>query len=114
MFISSHIDSFNPAKDEHPAQSFPEWDVDSLETREDFIRAIKNLRDEVEAIQQKIEGQIVVELPKKSIRAIIIGHVSEMKDGDAIYPSDIAFEHHLDPDIVEEVMDELLAEGVFR
>lgn len=113
MITDPHLDVFNPMKDDVP-KKFPEWNVESLETREDIIRTLRGMMEEIEDIRQRVEGVEAIRLPKKSIRAIIMGHISVMKDGDEIYPSDIAAEHNLDPDLVEEVMDELLEEGIFR
>ena len=113
MLTDPHLDVFNPMKDGIP-KKFPEWNVESLETTEDIVRTVKGLIEEIESIRQRVKGVEAIKLPKNSIRAIIMGHVSEMKDGDEIYPSDIAAEHNLDPDLVEEVMDELLEEGIFR
>jgi len=53
-------------------------------------------------------------LPEEDIRVVILGVIKNLREGDEIYPEDIAFEYGIDLGSVEAVMDKMLEEGIFR
>ncbi len=54
------------------------------------------------------------ELPKDTVKTLVKGYTVDIPSDEPIYPSDIAYRYNLDPDMVEEVMEELLEEGFFK
>lgn len=83
-------------------------------TIEALSRDVMDLRQEMNELKAELGIREVRELPKQAIRAIILEHLKGLKDGNELYPSDLATEYNLDGDAVEEVMDEMLEEGYFR
>ena len=53
-------------------------------------------------------------LPEAEIRKHVMDYISELKDGDEIYPDDVAFKFGIDPKSVETIMDKMTEEGIFR
>lgn len=54
------------------------------------------------------------DLPKDMVKTLVKGYTLDIPEDEPIYPSDIAYRYNLDPDTVEEVMEELLEEGFFK
>ncbi len=74
--------------------------------------------EEVDVVRRRLEAHIreheVLEFTrpsKEEVKAVILREFRDLGEGDPLYPSDIAWKHGMDPDLVEECMDELVREG---
>lgn len=94
-----------------------EW-VDRPEpkgTGSDVWAEIDNLKAVLNAIAERMDTMHeAMVLPKDTVKTLVKGYTMDVPEDEPIYPSDIAYRYNLDPDMVEEVMEELLEEGFFR
>ena len=75
------------------------------------------LKEQLSDITKKVNSLECIELkimPENDVRALIMKYISELEDGDQVYPGDIAFEYGIDTKCVESVMDKMTEDGVFR
>lgn len=92
-----------------PTEHAPPADYNRLMDR------IERLEDRVSALEDGMEPPVTARmLPKEEIRDIVMDYVSSLPGSEPIHPSDIAYRFALDPDEVEEVMDDLVEEGFLR
>lgn len=101
----------------------PNWYDSSNDTSESLI---EELRNEIRVLtatvaemkmvmqQSNQEYYVVQDLPDNIILDIIKYHSRNIPKDQPLYPSDIAEKYKLDPEKVEELMDELVVEGFFK
>ena len=103
--------------DQRSGLDLTEW-VDHPElkgTSSDVWAEIDNLKAVLNAITEKMDTMHeAMVLPKDTVKTLVKGYTMDVPEDEPIYPSDIAYRYNLDPDMVEEVMEELLEEGFFR
>ena len=90
-----------------PSES--DWSASDLRVELD------NLKVTVSFLAEKIDTMHEArDLPKDLVKTLVKGYTMDIPEDEPIYPSDIAYRYCLDPDMVEEVMEELLEEGFFK
>ena len=75
---------------------------------------VESLEKQMAEMRSQMNNSLAIELrtlPEAEIRKCIMSYISDLKDGDEIYSSDIAFEFGID---LECVMDKMMMEGTFR
>jgi len=78
-------------------------------------KEIDELKRRVELLESQVADiHEVRDLPDEIIKSLIKSYSEPLPKDQAIYPSDIAFEYSLDPEKVEQIMDELVEEGYFE
>ncbi len=80
---------------------------------ETLIRAelSADLRKRVDELAREHETPVLRDLPKEEVMAIVSAAVDKLEKGEAVSPSDIAFEYGILPQLVEESLEELTKEG---
>lgn len=78
------------------------------------IAALETELHELTKVVNSLVGIELRALPEADVRKCISDYISKFKDGDEIYPDDIAFEFGIDPYCVEAIMDKMKEEGAFR
>ena len=76
-----------------------------------LLEEFNELRDRFDAHVREQEVPEFTHPSKKEVKSVILTEFRNLAEGDALYPSDIAWKHGIDPDLVEECMDELVREG---
>ncbi len=77
----------------------------------DLFKEVADLRKKVEELAREHETPVLRDLPKEEVMAIVSDAVDKLEKGEAVSPSDIAFEYGILPQLVEESLEELTKEG---
>ncbi|HYT17172.1 MAG TPA: hypothetical protein VEO18_02865 [Thermoplasmata archaeon] len=77
----------------------------------DLFKEVADLRKKVDELTRDHETPVLRDLPKEEVMAIVRSTVERLETGEAISPSDIAFEYGILPQLVEECLEELAKEG---
>lgn len=76
--------------------------------------AFEELRRRVRALEEAMAEREVLEFarpPKAEVRRRVLKEVEGLGKDHALYPSDVAWKHRIDPELVEECMEDLVREG---
>ena len=101
--------------DQKSSYNLMAWVEQSESDGSDLRVELDNLKITVNFLAEKIDTMHEArDLPKDLVKTLVKGYTMDIPEDEPIYPSDIAYRYCLDPDMVEEVMEELLEEGFFK